>query len=147
MSTADSSSRSSITERGLQCQIVTPERVVVDERVSFVSVPLFDGEFGVLPGHAPMVGRLGHGELRATAPGTSHRFFVNGGFVQVRDNVVTVLTSRATSSSELNEEDARAELARARALPAANDAQAVEKARSIQRARALLRAAQRVSRV
>src|SRR5439155_1110249 len=50
--------------RFLQCVVVTPERAVVDEEADFVALPLYDGEIGILPGRAPLVGRLGYGELR-----------------------------------------------------------------------------------
>ena len=48
----------------LQCVVVTPERTLFDEVVEFVALPLYDGELGVLPGRAPLIGRLGFGELR-----------------------------------------------------------------------------------
>ena len=46
------------------CVVVTPEATVLDTPADFVALPLFDGECGVAPGHAPMIGRLGYGELR-----------------------------------------------------------------------------------
>ena len=51
----------------LQCVVVTPERAVLDEPADFVVLPLYDGELGVLPGRAPLIGRLGYGELRTEA--------------------------------------------------------------------------------
>ena len=51
----------------LQCIVVTPETTVLDELVDFVALPLFDGEIGIAPGHSPMIGRLGYGELRLAA--------------------------------------------------------------------------------
>src|SRR5207237_10396748 len=92
--------------RSLQCVIVTPERAVVDEQADFVALPLYDGEIGILPGRAPLVGRLGYGELRIKRGGQTKRFFVDGGFVQVRANVVTVLTAKALKSEELTSEAA-----------------------------------------
>src|SRR5437763_2455271 len=80
----------------LQCVVVTPERTLFDHLVDFVALPLYDGELGVLPGRTPLIGRLGFGELRTKEGTTAHRYFVDGGFVQVRDDVVTVLTNRAT---------------------------------------------------
>lgn len=132
-------------EGPLRCQVVTPERIVVDQRVAFVAIPLYDGELGVLPGRAPLVGRLGFGELRTRGEAGESRHFVDGGFVQVRDDVVTVLTSRAMPVAELEVEPARAELARARAMAGATDEQMREKARAIERARAMLRAAEQAS--
>jgi F-type H+-transporting ATPase subunit epsilon len=90
----------------LQCVVVTPERTVLDTTADSVVVPMYDGELGVLPGRAALIGRLGPGELRARHGNTVERFFVDGGFAQVRDNVVTVLTPRAQKASEINQEAA-----------------------------------------
>jgi F-type H+-transporting ATPase subunit epsilon len=92
---------SSSAER-LQCIIVTPERTVLDEMSEFVVLPLYDGELGVLPGRAPLTGRLGYGEMRATHRGKVERFFVEGGFVQVRADVVSVLTPKAVPVKDIN---------------------------------------------
>ena len=73
-------------QRELQCVVVTPEKAVLDEAADFVAVPMFDGELGVLPGRAPLIGRLGYGELRIRRGMDVRRFFVDGGFVQVRAN-------------------------------------------------------------
>ena len=48
----------------LQCIVVTPERTVRDTSAEFVALPLYDGEIGIAPGHSPMIGRLGSGEMR-----------------------------------------------------------------------------------
>ena len=50
----------------VECVVVTPERTLFDELVEFVALPLYDGELGVLPGHSPLIGRLGYGELGPT---------------------------------------------------------------------------------
>lgn len=86
----------------LRCMIVTPERVVLDESVEFVALPMFDGELGVLADRAPRTGRLGFGELRTTHGGASHSYYVEGGFVQVRSNLVSVLTPKAVAKESIN---------------------------------------------
>src|SRR5947207_4986854 len=86
----------------LQCVVVTPERAVLDEAVDFVALPMYDGELGVLPGRAPLIGRLGYGELRLRHGEATRRYFVDGGFAQVRDDVVTVLTARALRAEEID---------------------------------------------
>src|SRR5260370_18223038 len=83
------------TGKSLECVMVTRERAVLDEAVDFVALPMYDGELGVLRGRAPLIGRLGYGELRIRRGEETQRFFVDGGFAQVRANVVTVLTPRA----------------------------------------------------
>src|SRR5438552_17488795 len=94
------------SSRSLQCMVVTPERAVVDEQADFVALPLYDGEIGILPGRAPLVGRLGYGELRLRRAGRTRRFYVDGGFVQVRDDVVTLLTSLALGADEIRADQA-----------------------------------------
>jgi len=92
----------------LRCIVVTPEKAVLDEPVDFVAVPMYDGELGVLPGRLPLIGRLGFGELRVVQGSKTRRWYVDGGFVQVRNNVVTLLTGKAIAADQLSEEAARA---------------------------------------
>ena len=89
-------------ERELHCVVVTPEKAVLDETADFVAVPMFDGELGVLPRRAPLIGRLGFGELRLRRGTEVRRYFIEGGFVQVRANTVTVLTSRAQRAEDID---------------------------------------------
>ncbi len=126
----------------LQCVIVTPERALLDEPVDFVALPMYDGELGVLPGRAPLIGRLGPGELRIRHGGATRRFFVDGGFAQVRGDVVTVLTPRAIKAEEIDPAAARATLESARGVAATpEDQTAQQKAQA--RARAQLRIVER----
>jgi F-type H+-transporting ATPase subunit epsilon len=94
----------------LQLIVVTPERTVLDEKAEFVALPMYDGELGVLSGRAPLIGRLGTGELRLSHGATTHRYFIDGGFAQVRANVVTVLTSKAIKAEEIDTAAAQAQI-------------------------------------
>jgi len=94
----------------LRCIVVTPEKAVLDEAADFVVVPMFDGELGVLPGRQPLIGRLGYGELRTVSGKTTKRYYVDGGFVQVRSDVVTLLTAKAIPAEDLNAAAAEAAL-------------------------------------
>ena len=81
--------------RSIQCVVVTPETTVFDMTAEFVSLPLYDGQRGVGLGHAAFIGRLGAGEVRVTpkrAGTPAARFFVQGGFVEVAHDTVTVIT-------------------------------------------------------
>jgi F-type H+-transporting ATPase subunit epsilon len=127
----------------LTCVVVTPERAVLDEPVDFVALPMFDGELGVLPGRAPLIGRLGPGELRVRSAGTTRRFFVDGGFAQVRSNVVTVLTPRAVKGEDIDPQAVAHTLETVPAAAGGADAQQA-RAKIQQRARAQLRIARRV---
>ena len=94
--------------RTVQCVVVTPEQVFLQEAVDFVVLPLDDGELGVLPGREALVGLLGPGELRIREGAQARRFFVDGGFAQVRDDVVTVLTPQALRPEDIDTAAARA---------------------------------------
>ena len=122
----------------LQLIVVTPETTIVDEPVSALRFPLFDGQAGVLPGRAPLVGRLGCGELKLSAMLGERSYFVDGGFVQINGKTVTLLTARCLASNETDSDAARAELAEATTRPAANDADIDARFRDQDRARALL---------
>jgi F-type H+-transporting ATPase subunit epsilon len=91
-----------VRDRTLHCVVVTPERALLDETADFVALPMYDGELGVLPGRAPLIGRLGYGELRIRRGSNTQHFFVDGGFAQVRANTVTVLTSKALRATEID---------------------------------------------
>jgi F-type H+-transporting ATPase subunit epsilon len=127
----------------VQCVVVTPERAVLDEQVDFVALPMYDGELGVLPGRAPLIGRLGPGELRTTRGGRAERYFVDGGFAQVRADVVTVLTPRALRAGELTVAAASQALEAAQA-PGKTPEEQDRQLRAQERARAQLRLARRV---
>ena len=126
----------------LKCVVVTPERAVLDEPAEFVALPMYDGELGVLPGRAPLIGRLGPGELRLQQHGAAKRLFVDGGFAQVRSDVVTVLTNRAVPAEQIDPQAARQELttAQAKATKSPEEQDARQKAEA--RARAMLRVAE-----
>jgi F-type H+-transporting ATPase subunit epsilon len=126
------------TGKTLQCVVVTPERALLDETVDFVVLPMFDGELGVLPGRAPLIGRLGYGELRIKRGDETRRFFVDGGFAQVRANTVTVLTARALKAEEINEAAAQQALEAALAPTTTPEAQETQH-KAQERARAQLR--------
>jgi F-type H+-transporting ATPase subunit epsilon len=125
----------------LRCVVVTPERALLDEPADFIVVPLYDGELGVLPGRLPLVGRLGFGELRLKQGEAVRRYFVDGGFVQVRDDVVTVLTIRAFKPEEIDV--AAAEQALRPDQPAATPEAQEARTKAQERARAMLRLAGR----
>ena len=99
-----------LLNKHLQCVVVTPERSVLDESADSVVLPMYDGELGVLPGRAALIGRLGYGELRIRKGANLESYFIDGGFAQVRANVVTVLTPRAKKASDINVEKVEQEL-------------------------------------
>jgi F-type H+-transporting ATPase subunit epsilon len=128
----------------LNCVVVTPEKTALDQETVFVVVPLFDGEFGIAPGHAPMIGRLGYGELRIKQPsGQVDRYYVDGGFVQVNDDLVTLLTGRVIPVDQLDPAAAETQLREAMRRPVSTDELLQLRDRAVQQARAQIRVAQR----
>lgn len=81
----------------LKVAIISPERTVYEGEADMVVAPAWDGEVGVLRGHAPMLVLLGAGEMRIRSGSGEQRFHVEGGFMQVADDVVTVLSESATA--------------------------------------------------
>lgn len=122
--------------------IVTPEATVRDEHVEFVTVPLFDGELGIAPKHAPFIGRLGYGELRFQFAGKTERYYVDGGFVQMVGDSVSVLTNRAVLATTLNAAAAREQLVAARQRKANTPESIALRDRAETQARAIIRVAE-----
>jgi len=91
----------------LNVRIITPERIAFEEEADAVVATAFDGAFGVLPGHAPMMVVLGIGEFRIRQGETYEWFAIGEGFLHVLDDVVTVLTPFAESAREIDVESAR----------------------------------------
>jgi len=78
----------------LTVSVISPEAVLFQGTTDSVVAPAFDGEVGILTGHAPMVTLLGAGELRLG--NAAQRFRVEGGFLQVVDNTVRIVTEHAS---------------------------------------------------
>lgn len=80
----------------LKVSVISPERTLFEGEASAVVAPAFDGEVGVLTGHAPMMTLLGRGSLRIEGGSDgARRFRVEGGFLQVADDAVRIVTERA----------------------------------------------------
>jgi F-type H+-transporting ATPase subunit epsilon len=125
----------------IKCVIVTPEKTEVDVVASSVTVPLFDGEMGILKGHSPIVGRLGYGVLRLQIQGNTQQYFIEEGLVQVREDVVTVLTDKVIPLSLVTSELAKSATESAITMPMAKPEQQAARRRAMERARALTRVA------
>jgi F-type H+-transporting ATPase subunit epsilon len=82
----------------LKVSVISPESVLFEGDAESVVAPAFDGQVGILTGHAPMVTLLGRGELRVGGGAGDRRFQVEGGFLQVADNLVRVVTERAVAA-------------------------------------------------
>ncbi len=128
----------------LRLVLVTPEKTLFDRAVTSVRVPMFDGSAGVYPGRAPLVGRLGVGELKLNeVSGGSDSYFIDGGFIQVKGEKVSVLTNSAQPVSEISRAKAAQEMARAKAERVRTDAEFASHAHALERARKLVSMAQK----
>ena len=94
----------------IQLEVVTPERSVLAEPVDMVTVPGLGGELGILPGHTPLISQLQTGVLTYVQDGKNNQLHVSGGFVEVRDDHVSVLAEVAERPDEIDA--ARAKLSR-----------------------------------
>lgn len=137
----DHSSAAPHDRRHLSLIVVTPEATVLEESAEFVALPLFDGEIGIAPLHSAMIGRLGYGEMRVTHDGRVERYYLDGGFVQVIDNVVSVLTGRALPAANLSASAAAEQLSEARRRPSNTPELMALRDRAEQPARAQLQVA------
>ena len=83
----------------LKVSVISPEALLFEGEAAAVVAPAFDGEVGILENHAPMMTLLGTGVLRlgSGAGADSRRFNIEGGFLQVVDNTVRVVTEKATA--------------------------------------------------
>jgi F-type H+-transporting ATPase subunit epsilon len=97
----------------LRLEFVTPERAIAHENVDEVGLPGEDGDFGVLPGHAPLLAALRTGAMWYRKGSETIYAFVDGGFAEVVGDRVSILAPVAERAEEIDE--ARAEAARRRA--------------------------------
>lgn len=127
----------------LTLRVITPEKMVVDVPASSVQIPATDGSMGIFPKHAAMVASLDSGMLSYTSNGQTHEMFVAGGFADVRDNTLRILTPAGEPPAEIDETRAKEAEARARERlkPKRSDMTAEEAAVDIARANAALRRA------
>ena len=98
----------------LTLRVITPEKIALDQSVSSVRIPGVDGSIGILPRHAPMIAALDVGTMRYRSGGREERMFVSGGFAEVRDNTVRVVSQAGEKPEEIDEARAREAEARAR---------------------------------
>jgi F-type H+-transporting ATPase subunit epsilon len=95
----------------LDVVVVSPARPVCQVQARFVTVAAWDGQMGIWPGHTLLVAALGTGILRIGSPdGSVRRFAVQGGFLKVGGNRVTILVDSAVAEAEADAAGAKREL-------------------------------------
>lgn len=97
----------------LQLEVVTPDGAVLNTGADYVGVPGVAGQFGVMPGHVPLLSALAIGELYYRLEGTQTELFISGGFAEVSDNKVSILAESAERKQDIDIERARKALMRA----------------------------------
>ena len=105
------------------CSVITPERAVLEVDATFVAFPAHDGEVGILPHRAPLLFKMGAGELRVESPQGNQVFFVDGGFAQMVENRLTLLTEVAKKIEEIDPAAIERQLAEAHRMPMKTDAE------------------------
>lgn len=127
----------------LRLILVTPEKTLFDRPVTSIKVPMFDGSAGIYPGRAPLVGRLGIGELGLTDESNSKEsWLIEGGFVQVKGEQVSVLTSSAVQATEISKAAAAEELSAARSETPASPEERDARENRLEKARKMVALAQ-----
>ena len=97
----------------IKLELVTPYKRVLSEEVDEVAAPGTIGEFGVLPDHTALLTTMKVGELSYKQDGQTFYVAVNWGYVEVEDNVMTVLVETAEPADQIDVERAKAALSRA----------------------------------
>lgn len=118
-----------MAETAVQFELVSPQQLLLSEDVEMVVVPGGEGDFGVLPGHSPMISTVRPGVIHVFADGAvSSRIFVAGGFAEVTGSRCTVLAEEALPVDEIDRSDVEADLENAIADMAGADDPGEQKA-------------------
>lgn len=123
-----------MADKPFRCKLITPQARVFDAKVSYASVPMWDGKMGVMKGTGALAGRLGYGELRVEfvdryevgvklEESGRKSWFIEGGFMQNVNDELTILASGAFELDALSEADVKRELDAANARSSTSPAE------------------------
>jgi F-type H+-transporting ATPase subunit epsilon len=126
-------------DTGFHCVVVTPERVVLDRQAEFAALPAWDGEVGIMRARAPLMVKLGIGVMRVKAADGEHELAIDGGFAEMVDNRLSVLTEHAHFAKDLERAEVEQALKDARAMEAHDLAAVAARNAAIARAKAQLK--------
>ncbi len=116
------------------CSVITPEKAVLECDAKFAAFPAHDGEAGVMVNRAPLLYRLGVGKMRVETDSETHTMVIDGGFAQVFENKLTILTEQAKNSDEIDLASSEQALIEARAMTITDDESWTSRDRAIRRA-------------
>lgn len=118
-----------------QCSVVTPESILLECDATFVALPAHDGEMGILFNRAPLLCKLDVGRLRVEGPEIMESLYIDGGFAEMSQNRLTILTEDAMRPNELDPAIAADALEVARKLDVRDDASYEARVRAMKRAK------------
>lgn len=124
-----------MAEKSFHCAVVTPEKAVLETEATFVAMPAHDGEMGILHDRAPLLVRLDSGLLRVQHEEGETALFVDGGFAEMVDNRLTVLTEAAMPPEEIDRAAAEEALEAAQEMTAEDAVAWAARQRALRRAR------------
>lgn len=127
------------TAKSLHLTVVSPDRTLFDGEAQYVQLPIHDGLIGVLAHHAPMVSVLGYGVLTLRSEREERQIILDGGFLEIRDNRVSVLANSATVPENLDFDQAQSDFDAAQALKPQSDEGIEDRWNRIAAARSRLR--------
>lgn len=121
-----------------KCSLVTPQKLVLEEEVSYASIPAHDGQVGVMHQRAPLLVKLGVGALRLDdAQGKAKWFFVGGGFAQMKGNRLSLVAGEAVAAADVTQADADAAMKQSQTQQARTPEQVAQRDRQTARARTM----------
>lgn len=115
-----------MVDRKLSCSIVTPEKIIFEGDIDMLIAPGTEGELGILPLHIPLVTTLEIGELRLKYNDKLDSIAIDGGFLEVREDKVTILSESAIIASEIDVEVARKMAQKAEAALSSSEEKSTE---------------------
>lgn len=120
-----------MADKPFRCRLITPDARIFDAKVSYASIPMWDGKIGLMAGAGALVGKLGAGELRIEfvdryeigvklEESGKKSWFIDGGFMQNVNNELTILAAKALEAEGITEAQAKAEVQAANAKSSTN---------------------------
>ena len=79
----------------IDLRVITPDRLLVSEKVEEITLPGIDGYIGILPGHRPLITALGGGKLSYRKGKRTEDFFIRGGYAEIKGSRVLIFTERS----------------------------------------------------
>lgn len=126
-------------DTSFHCVVVTPERAVLKCEAEFAALPAWDGEIGIMRQRAPLMIKLGIGVLRVKGDDGERKMAIDGGFAEMVDNKLSVLTEHAHFADDLERSDVEAALKEAEAMEVHDLAAVAARNQAIARAKAQLK--------